>query len=292
MRSPILSLPVVGPLRPVDWVRPPGNTDMRVTQDAASHASRINPATGLHRPMALDIGDGASDLDALTAPHDCVVAEARTDGSANLALDFVYDGVRWRIVLAHDTLPHPVKVGQVLFEGDAVGRMGNTSSPSMPVALHLHIQVGYWDGVKWVWVDPWPLFAQNQPIGGDMIQGKILGPQLVNQVVTVEAKDTNFRAAPATGATPKLAQFPAGYLFYPDYLVEGQAVPAGGSKRWFAGFGDTAKGVELGYLHESVVSDPVPAQVAGHTDAELAQARLDAAQANEAKWETWVASHP
>lgn len=271
MSSPILGNPIRGVLHGPAWDRPPGNSDFRVTQDAASHAAKINPATGKPRAKALDIGDGDPDRDELLVMHDGVVAEARIDGSANLSIDFMHEGVKWRVLMAHNTLPHPLDVGDTVAEGDTAGHVGDTGAAGQ---LHCHIQVGFWDGTAWVWVDPWPLLAQNQET--DMLQGKVLG-HLVNSVVTVEANDTNFRAAPATGTTPKLAQFPAGTLFYPDYLVEGAAVPAGGSKRWFAGFGQTAKGIELGYLHESVVTEPAPAQVTGHTDAELAAAAKAAA---------------
>lgn len=262
MTTPAFDNPILGVLHPVTWNRPAGNTDMKITQDAASHAAQIDPISGRHRPKALDIGDGAADLDTLVAAHACVVAEARTDGSANLALEFMLRGVLWRMIYAHDTLPHPVKVGQVLAEGDVVGRMGKTSSPSMPVAIHLHWQVGYWDGTQWIWVDPEPLLKQNGAIeDNDMIP--ISGAnykRLGNKKSTLKFNG-NFRDERKSGEVLQL--FPAGTVIYPTVYANDGDVPTGSqSGEWFACVLYVKnRGNIFGWFHSSLVN-PLEDEVA------------------------------
>lgn len=264
--APSLGNPVLGVLHPLDWPRPAGNTDMKVTQDAASHAAQIDPVTGKHRPMALDIGDGDPDRDTLIAAHDCKVVGLSTVGSANLTLEFTHEGVRWRLIYAHDTLPHPVVYGQVLRKGDVVGRMGNTSSPTMPVAIHLHWQIGYWNGLVWVWVDPWPLLAQNQ--GADMIPIPTAAFTRLNNKKTTTIHAANFWAERVTSA-PILRTFPIGTVFYPMWSAnDGTAAGGATPTLWFYGpmYDDSPAGYIGGWIHSSnlgplVDATPPPAPI-------------------------------
>jgi hypothetical protein len=261
-----LGNPIIGILRPNDWVRPAGNTDMRVTQTAAQHIARGGPP-------ALDIGDAAADLDPILAPHDGVVAQAFTVGSANLSIDFNSGGQKWRIVLAHNTLPHPVSLGQAVKEGQQVGRMGNTSSPTMPVSIHLHIQLGHLVGSSWVWVDPWVYLRQNGALEDDQMvpipPGKFV--ELANKK-TSTISNANFRAERLlTAAILKL--YPLGTAFVPLMQAD-DGSPAGGATptRWFGGFGLDDRGFAIyGWFHSSVLG-PLVDTTPGHTDAELIEA--------------------
>lgn len=255
--------PIRGYLHPNTWVRPAGNTDMKVTKTAAQHLT-----TG---PAALDIGDGAPDLDDILAPRDSVVAQALTVGSANLSLDFTAEGKQWRIVLAHNTLPHPVALNQRVTEGQVIGRMGATGA----TAIHLHIQLGYLVGTAYVWVDPWPYLRQNGAVDEevtDMLKGANPVP-VFNRKASVKGDNTRFRAGPST-AEPILAEFDVPTEVAPAYIVEGGAV--GGNVKWYAAFGNTAKGKELGYLHVSTVSELVPIEE-GYSEKDLADAKKTAA---------------
>lgn len=171
---------------------------MRVTKTAAQHV-----ASG--GPPALDIGDGDIDRDEILAPRSALVAQALTTGSANLSLDFFDEGKKWRIVLAHDTLPHPVEVGAMVAEGQVVGRMGNTSSPTMPVPIHLHIQLGWWNGSAWVWVDPWIYLRQNQendPMPAFKSAGSSIGSfTFVGDHDLISPLDTKVRFPRPSGST-------------------------------------------------------------------------------------------
>jgi murein DD-endopeptidase MepM/ murein hydrolase activator NlpD len=262
--------PIIGPLHPKGWVRPAGNTDMVVTQTAAEHmrAYTGHPAG----PPALDIGDGAPDLDSILAPHAGTVSQALTVGSANLSIDFTSGGKRWRIVLAHDTLPHLVAVGQSVSEGQVVDRMGMTGA----TAIHLHIQLGWWNGTAWVWVDPWLYLRQNgatEEEDVDVLKG-INPVRIVNRKTNVIGDNTRFRPSPGT-ADPPLTEYPAGTLFYPDYLVQGGL--ANGSRGWYAGWGTTPKGAEFGYMSDTVVNPLSPIEQSGHSDDELSTAAHAAA---------------
>lgn len=263
--------PIVGVLHPYEWKRPAGNTEMKVTQTAAQHESPLVHVAG---PPALDIGDGDPDLDAILAPHDAVVAQALTVGSANLSLDYTGGGKRWRIVLAHNTLPHPVAVGQAVREGQQVGRMGMTGA----TAIHLHIQLGWWDGTKWVWVDPWPYLRQNGATeeNSDMLQGTNPRPVDNKRVFTsTGADDLRFRSSPFVRTDNVLAMLPSGTELHPDFVVDGTKVGAAADPRWYGAWAKTAAGIEFGYASVVFCSAPEPIETAGYT-----QAQLDAARAS------------
>lgn len=254
--------PIIGILHPYEWQRPAGNTDFKVTQTAARHAAR--PGTP-PPPMALDIGDGDPDLDPILAPHDAVVSQAFTVGSANLSLDFDSGGKKWRIVLAHSTLPHPVSVGQAVKEGQQVGRMGATGA----TAIHLHIQLGYLAGSTWTWVDPWIYLRQNGATEGEMLQGA--NPVAVhNKLGKVLGDNTRFRSSPFVKPDNILAEFDVGAEFAPHFIVDGTS--ALGTNRWYGAWGNVGTSKQFGYVNVNTLSSLQPIEQSGHTDAELIEA--------------------
>jgi len=137
-----------------------------------------------------------------------------------------------------------ISKGVTVKRGQRIGTLGATGAS----ACHDHVGVKL-NGVS---VDPWPLLDQNQET--DMLQGTT-PVRVVNRQVAVKANNTRFRPSPGT-AESQLAMFKAGTLLFPDYLVQGGL--ANGTRGWYGGWGVTARGVEFGYLHESVVTAPVP----------------------------------
>lgn len=266
--------PIRGPLHEYGWKRPAGNTEMVVTQTAAQHMSSAVHVAG---PPALDIGDGNPDLDEILCPHAGVVSQAFSVGSANLSIDWIArDGKKWRVVLAHNTLPHPVVVGQALVEGQVVGRMGMTGA----TAIHLHIQLGWWNGTAWVWVDPWPYLRQNGATEEDEML-PIPGAnykRIANKKASLKLGG-NFRDERKGGAV--LDSFPAGTVIYPVAYANDGDVPSGSqSGEWWACFLYVKdRGVMLGWFHSSVVG-PLEDDVAAggipqaKYDADVAAAKL------------------
>ena len=254
--------PIRGPLHDNNWVRPPGNTDMRVTKTAAQHLTS--------GPPALDIGDRQADLDDILCPHAGTVAQALTVGSANLSIDFDSGGKKWRIVLAHNTLPHPVTAGQIVTEGQVVGRMGRTGVS----ATHLHIQLGWWNGSAWVWVDPWIYLRQNGAVEEETGMDPSFSPK-PNHTVTVN-KGARHRTAPTTAdpANIAIASDPGGPLGFPLMgTVVGQAI--NGNAIWYAYW--RPETTKVYYLHTSTCGPETPWE-AGYSDADLAAAAKSAAQ--------------
>lgn len=261
----MFGLPIRGPLHPNDWVRPPGNSDFRVTQDALQHtlASPGHPSG----PMALDIGDGNPDADDLIAVHAGTVAQALTFGSANLSIEWSEGSVKWRAVYAHNLLPHPVKVGQSVSLGQLVGRVGKTGAS----AAHLHIQIGYLSGSTWVWQDPWPL-----------IQGDDMDPSFTptpNRTVMVNAGARHRLAPTLDPATIAIASDPGGPLGAgapgAPLALMGTVIgaPANGSTLWYVYWRPEPK--KPYYLHSSTCGPLIPWEQAGHSDQELKEARAE-----------------
>jgi hypothetical protein len=192
--APLFGNPVQGIILPFGAPWHPG-AGFIVTQNAVQHAAKIDPITGLHEPPAIDIGNGKLG-DPVIACIGGTVAVLSVVGSANLIIETVVGGQRWRVVYAHDALPHPVKMAQAITPAQEVGHVGSTGA----TAGHLHLQIGYWDGSKWVWLDPWPLLAQNRPGETDMTIIPDAGfAAIVNRVTSIRA-GTNYRSAPRIAA--------------------------------------------------------------------------------------------
>jgi hypothetical protein len=105
-------------------------------------------------------------------------------------------------------------------------------------------------------VDSWPLLEQNQET--DMLKGSLIS-RIVNQQTTTFGSGTRLRPSPGT-AEPALAEFDAGVVFMPDFLVEGELV--NGSKRWYGCWATTPRGTEFGYFSETVLGPLTPIQTA------------------------------
>jgi hypothetical protein len=108
--------------------------------------------------MALDFGDANVDQDPIFAPRNANISKRSVIGSANLEFDFWFEGIKWRMVFAHDALPHLVgPTGQFISRGTVIDKVNSTGAN----ASHLHFQYGYFANY-WHWVDPWPYFEQNR----------------------------------------------------------------------------------------------------------------------------------
>ena len=267
--------PCVGYLHPLNWARPADNTDMKVTQDAAGHMSSYtgHPAG----PPALDIGDGDPDHDAVLSCSDGVVSKASTVGSANLEIDYTDSaGQKWRFVYAHNVLPHPVVYGQRIAMGQVIGKQGMTGAN----AIHLHLQIGKWNGTSYVWLDPWLYLEQNlnmKPIATAAFK------HLQNKKASLKV-DTRFRSDRFTDS-PVLRVFPAGTELFPVCsATDGTSVD--GNPLWFGAFlyDDSPAGFAFGWFHSSGVgalSDVVVADCTQQIAAAVAPINAALAGAND-----------
>lgn len=169
----------------------------------------------------------------------------------------------WQTGYAH-LATMTVKRGQSVHRGDKIGTLGSTGANS----AHLHIGCKR-DGVE---VDVWPLLDQQN-------QETDLDPSFSpkpNRTVTV-TKGARHRLAPTTAdpANIAIASDPGGPLGFPLLgTVIGQAV--NGNTIWYAYWRPETKKVY--YLHSGTTGPEIPFEAtAGHSDAELADARAAAA---------------
>jgi murein DD-endopeptidase MepM/ murein hydrolase activator NlpD len=132
-----------------------------------------------------------------------------------------------------------IKFRAPVSRGQRIGRLGMTGAD----ACHLHLGLKL-NGVE---IDSWPLIEQN-------LQAGTLKGRLVRRIVNRQAKalgdGTRLRPSPGT-ADPPLAEFPAGTVFMPDFLVMGGL--ANKSRRWYGGWAQTLRGTEFGYISETVL---------------------------------------
>jgi Peptidase family M23 len=286
--APLFANPVEGVIHPNDWARPAGNTDFRVTQTAVQHVA----AGG---PPAIDLGDGNIDADAIGAIIGGVVRIASRAGSANLETDHTdASGQKWRIVYAHNALPHPVAVGAAIVTGQVIGHVGSTGAS----AAHLHLQIGkvhptgftgptveVKNGLTIEWLDPWPLLAQNRPGETEMTIIPAAGfAALVNKATAIRA-GTNYRSAPVLGAASLLGTTTAQVEWKPFASCSGDE--ANGSTTWYVGELDVPQvGHTIVFVHGSrivspltpaeIVPDPVLVQKVAAKDAALRQIESEA----------------
>jgi murein DD-endopeptidase MepM/ murein hydrolase activator NlpD len=146
------------------------------------------------------------------------------------------------------TIEVGIKVGKVVKRGDRIGTLGRTGA----TRCHLHVGMKL-NGVE---IDSWPLLDQNRET--DMLKGTNI-KRIVNRQTAMIGNGTRFRPSPGTAEAP-LAQYAAGVVFIPDFLVEGGL--ANGSRRWYGGWATTARGTEFGYISETVLA-PLTAIEAG-----------------------------
>ena len=235
---------------------------IRVTRGCAGHQ-----AAG--QGCSVDLGDGTAERWCIAARDGTVLPRDASQVLQGIVRIDYGDG--WGGAYAH-MFPVLVKGGDRVAMGQRVGQVGDAHDPTLgPMFPHLHYDVlhngAQQDPVGYLNMPPPP----PPSTGGDMLQGT--NPkQMNNKTVTVTGDSTRMRAAPAAGTTPVLAVYGAGTVFTPDWEVTGQAPAAGASAQWYGGWGKTAKGLEFGYLHVSVVTPPAPFETAGHTDQELKSA--------------------
>jgi hypothetical protein len=84
-----------------------------------------------------------------------------------------------------------------------------------------------------VWLDPWPLLAQNRPEETDMTIIPAAGfASLVNKATAIRA-GTNYRSAPKTTSATLLGSVPVQTEWHPFASCQGDE--ANGSTTWYAG---------------------------------------------------------
>jgi murein DD-endopeptidase MepM/ murein hydrolase activator NlpD len=217
-------------------IRPPGSPviigNFRVTSSFEEHV-----ASG--RGEGTDIGNGRCGAPVF----------AIADGTVTLAGKI---GLAKVVRIAHTQFPghesgyahlasiaRTCKVGVFVNRGDRIGFLGDTGAD----ACHLHLGLKL-NGVE---IPSWPLLDQNAE--ADMLKGTLVR-RIVNRQTKTRGDGTRFRPSPGT-ADPPLAEFAAGVVFMPDFVVLGGM--ANGSRRWFGGWAETPRGTEFGYISVTVL---------------------------------------
>lgn len=231
------------------WPRPSGNNEPKVTSTFADHiAGNRNPG--------LDIGTGRCN-DPLYAMEAGIVSLSGLIGTAQV--------VRVRHANGDESgyahlSSRAVALGAAVRRGQLIGALGSSGA----TACHLHLGLKR-NGVE---IDPWPELEQNEVT--DMLKGDNPVP-VYNRKGLIKGNNTRFRAGPST-AEPILAEFDVPTEVAPLYEVDGAAVS--GNVKWYALFGNTAKGKELGYMHVSTIGELSPIEAAD-CSAEVLAARKD-----------------
>lgn len=274
--------PVPGYIHPMDWVRPTGNIEMKINRGCKEHV-----AAGVG--CALDIGNKQTGAPVYSMAAGKVTSRYIQNtpgliGHGALIIRVTHaDG--WSTGYAH-LQAFSVALGAIVTRGQQIGVLGATGYGITGPHLHTDAKLNN------VAQDLWPLLDQN---GADMIQGTWVS-HISNKKATAVA-GARFRDKPTLTSTV-LATLPAGAIVLPVASVNSVAV--NGSTLWYAAIMDTADANStpdtLGYLHSSTLSALSPIESFGYTqaqvDAAVAKAKADATAANEAKWESWVTTHP
>ena len=228
------------------FLRPPGSTfivgSFRVTatfgQVDADHPAKNPDGTRGHQ--GVDIGDGKPGGEPILAMADGTVALAKFLGKAlvvRINHDEQFPG--YQSGYAH-LATKDVDKDDLVTRGMRIGTLGKSGATK----FHLHIGMKL-NGKE---VDCWPLLEQNQET--DMLKGTLIR-RIVNQQATAVGDGTRLRPSPGTAETP-LTTYAKGTIFIPDFLVEGGV--AMGSRRWYGGWGPTTRGMEFGYISETVLN--------------------------------------
>lgn len=189
--------------------------------------------------IGVDIGDGKCGSPVIAMCTGKVSMAGGFYGIVRIVWD---DDPSYEVAVAH-CVNILVKTGDHVTRGQRIASIGGAGG----VPCHGHLGCKH-NGVE---VDIWPLLDQNQE--EDVLLGT--NPtRLVNKKVTALGDGTRLRAAPATGDTPILETYPKDTVFYVDYFVHGQPVPAGGADGWFGAWGMVDGVAKFGYLHGSIVS--------------------------------------
>lgn len=218
-------------------IRPPGSPlkrgSFRVTSTFAEHV-----ASG--RGEGVDIGNGRCGAPVLA------IADGKVTMAGPLGAAIVVR-IRHPQFPGHEsgyahlaTIRAGLKVGDRVKRGDQIGTLGKSGA----AACHLHLGLKL-NGVE---VDSWPLLDQNQE--GEMLKGTHVR-RIVNRQAKMIGDGTRLRPTPGT-ADPPLAQYDTGVVFVPDFVVKGGM--ANGSRRWYGGWAKTKRGIEFGYISETVLT--------------------------------------
>lgn len=233
-------------------------TSIRVTRDCAGHRAT-------NQGCALDLGDGKC-----TRPVLAVAAGTVTYRNTVQGILRIDHGGGWQSDYAHMS-PLLVAIGTKVTQGQQIGEIGDAHDPTVLNFFGCHLHFGILlNGVE---QDPWPLLNQNQETT-DVLKGTFIEGIWNRRATTLGP--TQFLADPTDNSGGVLAQFAAGRAFDPAFVVAG--VTLAGSNRWYGGWGQTAKGLEFGYLHGSALGPMVPRETVGG----ITQAQLDAAVAKAA----------
>lgn len=244
--TPSFGNPVAG------FIRPPGSPfirgSFRVTatfgQVDADHP-KDNP-DGSRGHQGVDIGDGMPGGAPILAMADGRVAMATFLGAACVVRIDHEQFPGYQSGYAH-LASMDVDVGDPVTRGVRIGTLGKSGAKK----FHLHIGMKL-DGLE---VDSWPLLEQNQE--NDMLKGTLI-KRLHNAKTTMTVNGTRFRPSPGTAEEP-LTTYAMGTAFTPDFLVEGGL--ALGSKLWYAGWSNTPRGTEFGYISEMMLSPLEPIEI-------------------------------
>lgn len=250
-------------------------TSIRVTRTCGPCGHAGSPHShSAAEGCAVDLGDARCTRPVVAAMAGTVLPRDASQILQGIVRIVHADG--WETHYSH-MYPVLVKGGDVVAQAQQIGEIGDAHDPAVTQfsGCHLHYNVLH-NGAQ---QDPAGYLNMPPPpppaVGGDMLQGT--NPvQIHNRTCQVKGDGTRLRAAPAAGDTPILAIYGAGTTFTPDWEVTGADV--GGSKTWYGGWGQTAKGLEFGYFHASVLTPPVPAEptTTGLTEEQVKQRVTDA----------------
>jgi hypothetical protein len=257
------------PLHPIDWIRPRGSLDYRVTNPFDGE-DLVNG--GQHE--AVDVGNASTGHPVL-APADCRARGLRNySRSGTDALGIEFDlGDGWRLELWHlsatfavidQNAPagttswgawHDVKRGQIVAKTGNTGALVRINGVLGPMPAHTHIRLER-DGKP---VDPEPyLFGRALPIGEeDTVKYAGWVEHVVNRKTTVRANDTNLRALPTT-ASPSLGQYEAGRSVVPHEIYRGTAPKGSADRTWYLVTMPAGDERVVGFFHASVLTELEP----------------------------------
>ena len=156
-----------------------------------------------------------------------------------------------------------VALNQHVMRGQQIATLDRTGA----TACHGHLGCKH----KGVEVDIWPLLDQNKE--EDVLQGTFVSG-IDNRRAIVIGTGTRFRSSPFIKADNILDKYGPPTEMRPDFLVDGALIA--GSTKWYAGWMQTPKGLEFGYLHESVLGPLSPVESTGYSQAQLDQAKAAA----------------
>ncbi len=163
-----LAPPLAGPIHPPEWVRPPGNTDFKVTQPFGCTGVPAERPLGscAHFHRGDDFGNGHCGAIVKAAGSGKVCFSATLPDGANCI--WLDHGGGWVTGYFHLAVRSVAK-GATVAQGQAIGTLGDTGNST---ACHLHFGVksganpagDLFSDANGTWQDPWPLMQ-----GGDML---------------------------------------------------------------------------------------------------------------------------